>query len=98
MRTSSTMSRQAADTTQRDNQAVAEKVLAIVRTKAYSPVSLDSTFDSLGLDSLAMAEMVFEIEKTFDFRADDGLLDVRDLRQVVEYVVMKIDSTQRRST
>lgn len=66
---------------------VADKVLAIVRSKTRSPVTLDSTFDALGLDSLAMAEMVFELETTFKIRTDDRLLEVRNLRQVVEYVM-----------
>lgn len=64
-----------------------ERVLAIVRTKTTSPVSLDSTFDALGLDSLAMAEVIFEIENALGIRTDDRILDVRTMRQVVELVV-----------
>jgi acyl carrier protein len=66
---------------------VTERLLALVRRKANSEVNLDATFESLGLDSLAMAELVFEIEGEFGIRADEHLLDRRSLQEVVEYIV-----------
>ena len=65
---------------------VAERIVEIVRAKSEQPVTLQSTFDELGIDSLAMAEVIFEIELAFKIRADDHLLDLRNLREVIDYV------------
>ncbi len=65
---------------------VAEKILAIVRPKTSFPVTTENSFDSLGLDSLAMAEVVFEIENAFNIRTDDRILDVRTVGQVITFV------------
>jgi acyl carrier protein len=74
-----------------DADSVAEKIKGIVDKKAYAPVTLDSTFDSLGLDSLAMAEIVFEVESTFNIRTNERILDLQNLREVVDYVVQEIE-------
>lgn len=65
---------------------IEEKVIAIVQKKAPMPVSIDDDLDSVGLDSLAMAELVFEIESSFSIRTDDRLLEMKTLRDVVTYV------------
>lgn len=70
---------------------IAEELLALLRTRSSAPVALDSTFDGLGLDSLAMAEFVFEIEATFGINTDDRLLDVRTVQQVVDYVLHALE-------
>lgn len=74
---------------------IAQKLMAIVRSKTSAPVALDSTFDSLGLDSLAMAELVFEVEAAFQVRSDDRLLDSHTLADVVRYLQSKIEAKQR---
>jgi acyl carrier protein len=84
------MSSNADDAAGWNSDTIAEKVLAIVRAKTPGPVSQESTFDSLGLDSLAMAEVVFEIENTFQIRTDERLLNLRTIREVVDYVADKV--------
>lgn len=74
---------------------ITEQVIAIVRTKTPHPVTADSTLDSVGLDSLAMAEIIFEIEAQFKIRADERLLDLRSFREVIKYVVQ---ATSKRSS
>jgi acyl carrier protein len=69
---------------------ITERVLRIIRTRTPHEVTLDSTFDSVGLDSLAMAEIVFEIEHEFQIRTDDQLLDLQNMRQVVEYIAHRL--------
>jgi acyl carrier protein len=81
--------------TQWNDALVGERVVSIVREKTPHPVSLDSTFESVGLDSLAMAEIVFEIESEFKINADDRLLDLKSLREVSEYILRAL---QRRAT
>ena len=71
---------------------VADKILAIVASKTTGRVTPEATFVSLGLDSLAMAEMVFEIETAFKIRTNDRLLDVRTIGEVIDYVLREIHS------
>jgi acyl carrier protein len=54
----------------------------------------DSSFDSLGLDSLAMAEVIFEIETAFRIQADDRLLDLRSISEVSSFVVQELKKEQ----
>jgi acyl carrier protein len=75
-------------------ESIATKVREIVATKTPALVAAESTFDSLGLDSLAMAEVVFEIESTFRIHADERLLDMRSLGEVVAYVVQELKKEQ----
>lgn len=74
---------------------VADKVLAIVASKTTGRVTPEATFVTLGLDSLAMAEMVFEIETAFKIRTNDRLLDVRTIGEVIDYVVREIEKSKR---
>jgi acyl carrier protein len=40
----------------------------------------------IGIDSVAMAEMTFELEKRFAMKIDDEILDVESVRQLVHYL------------
>lgn len=70
--------------------SVADKVKAILAAKTKSPVLPDSTFDSLGLDSLAMAEVLFDIETTFRIRADERLLDMQSVGEIIAFVTKEV--------
>jgi acyl carrier protein len=71
-------------------ESIANKIREIVATKTPTPVAPESTFDSLGLDSLAMAEVVFEIESAFRIHADERLLDMRSIGEVIAYVAQEV--------
>ena len=75
-------------------EAIADKVRNIVAAKTNCPVVSDSTFDSLGLDSLAMAEVIFEIESAFGIHADERLLDLRSIGDVIAFVVQEVTREQ----
>jgi acyl carrier protein len=75
-------------------ESIAGKVRAIVAAKTVGPVLPDSTFDSLGLDSLAMAEVIFEIETAFRIHADERLLDLRSIAEVSDYVAQQVKKEQ----
>lgn len=48
---------------------IAEKVIAIIAEQAVldpSDVRMDSTLESLGIDSLGLVESIFAIEEAFD--------------------------------
>lgn len=51
------------------SDAIRERVVEIIAEQAVldeSEVRMDATLEELGLDSLAMVEMVFSIEESFD--------------------------------
>lgn len=46
-----------------------EQVIAIIAEQAFvdpSEITMDSTLESLGIDSMGMVESIFAIEETFD--------------------------------
>ena len=75
---------------------VANTVKAIIAEQAMldpSDVELESTLESLGVDSLGLVETVFAIEETFDvqvpFNANDPeskAFDIRSVESIVKAV------------
>ncbi|HEU0221277.1 MAG TPA: phosphopantetheine-binding protein [Paracoccaceae bacterium] len=75
---------------------VTQKIIAIIAEQAVlepEQVSLDSTLEELGIDSLGLVEAVFAIEETFDisipFNANDPTeseFDISNVRSIVEAV------------
>lgn len=47
---------------------------------------------SLGIDSMGMAELTFDLERQFAIRMDDGVLDLETVAELIEYVRARIDS------
>lgn len=72
---------------------VSQKVVEIVAEQAMlepSDVTLDSTLEDLGIDSLGLVESIFAIEETFDisvpFNANDPSesdFDITDVKSIV---------------
>ena len=46
----------------------------------------DAAWDSLGVDSLGMMELLFEIEKTFGIAIPNDQVELRTVGQVVAYI------------
>jgi acyl carrier protein len=40
----------------------------------------------IGVDSVGMAELTLEIEKTFGVRVDDSILDVETVQELADYI------------
>jgi acyl carrier protein len=59
-----------------------EYLTKVVGTKPH----LEDSLAMIGIDSVAMAEMTFELEKRFGIKIDDEILDVESVRQLVEYL------------
>ncbi|WP_022703785.1 acyl carrier protein [Pseudorhodobacter ferrugineus] len=82
--------------------SVEDKVLAILAEQAgldVADVTLDSTLDSLGVDSLGVVEAIFAIEETFDisvpFNANapqEGGFDLTSVGSIAAAVQGLIDS------
>lgn len=73
--------------------SIQDKVIAIIAEQAVlepSDVTLDSTLEDLGIDSLGLVESIFSIEETFDisvpFNANDpteGDFDISTVRAII---------------
>jgi acyl carrier protein len=47
---------------------------------------LDDSLLLIGVDSVGMAELTIEIEKQFNVRVDDSILDVQTVQELADYV------------
>jgi acyl carrier protein len=72
---------------------IKEKVIAIIAEQAVlepSDVTMDSTLESLGIDSLGLVESIFAIEEEFDisipFNANDPTESDFDISSVAAIV------------
>jgi acyl carrier protein len=59
----------------------------------FRPQGTDSLM-LIGVDSVAMAELTFELEKRFSIRIDDDILDVDTVNELVSYVVHRQEAKQ----
>lgn len=68
--------------------SLVERIAAEVGLDSTAPIQLDSVITELGIDSLAMAQIVLELEAALGVTIpDDALLDVvtvEDLVRIVE--------------
>jgi len=77
-------------------ESVSEKVIAIFAEQAVlepSDVSLGSTLEDLGIDSLGLVESIFAIEEAFDIQVpfnanepDAGDFDISSVASIVREV------------
>jgi acyl carrier protein len=70
------------ETIEETQAQVMEYLTKVVGTKPH----LEDSLAMIGIDSVAMAEMTFELEKRFGIKIDDEILDVESVRQLVEYL------------
>ncbi len=77
---------------------VADKVISIIAsTKRIPPeqVTIDSSFEQLGIDSLDGVEIVCEIEETFNITIPDAAVHkMRSVREVVENLEALLDGKE----
>jgi acyl carrier protein len=70
--------------------SVEAKVCEIIAQQKRIPaekVSVDSSFEELGLDSLDAVNILFELEGAFDIEiSDDKAREIKNVRQMVEGV------------
>ena len=70
--------------------SVASKVLEIIAKQKRIPadqVTIDSTFQELGLDSLDAVNILFELEGEFNISiSDDQARQIKNVRQMVDGV------------
>ena len=66
---------------------ITEQVKAIVGVRP----GLSDSLALIGIDSVGMAELTFEIEKKFNIQVDDDVLEVDTVGELVAYVRSKTD-------
>jgi len=62
-----------------------ENVLDLVSRKVGRQVDPDDSFVALQLDSLAMAELAYEVEQLLGVKADSGVLDCDTVGEFIDY-------------
>jgi acyl carrier protein len=81
---------------------VAEKVLSVIATSKRIPrerVSLDSTLEDLGLDSLDQLNLLFALESDFNISIpDEQAKSIRTVRQMVDGVKRLVAGASGQST
>ena len=75
---------------------VADRVIGVfAKFKKVDPseITIDTTFDELGLDSLDGLNLIFELEEEFDINVpDDQVQNMKGVRQAVEGVEMLLEA------
>lgn len=50
-------------------------------------ITLDTTWDEMGIDSVELVEFVFEVESKFGLEvSDDAFEEIKTLKDVVDYI------------
>lgn len=80
-------------------ETVAERVIRVFAEFKKVPtdeITMDTTFEELGFDSLDGLNLVFELEEEFDLTVpDDKVADMKGVRQAVEGIEMLLEAKAR---
>ena len=72
-----------------------EEIVQVLSKELGRGVRAADSLDSLGIDSLRMAQLATELESRFDFLADEELLDVESVKELAEYVQSRSSASRR---
>lgn len=79
-----------------DEKSVSERVIRVFADFKKVPpeeITMDTTFEELGFDSLDGLNLVFELEEEFDLMIpDDKVQDMKGVRQAVEGIEMLLEA------
>lgn len=62
------------------------EIVQTLRRELGRDVNSTDSLGSLGIDSLRMAQLATELERRFEFRVDEELLDIDTVEELAEYV------------
>ena len=81
------------------DKTVAERVIRVFADFKKVPpeeVTMDTTFDELGFDSLDGLNLVFELEEEFDLTIpDDRVAEMKGVRQAVEGIEALLNAKEK---
>ncbi len=78
------------NSTQLANLEVAEsKIIEYLKKIVGGNPKPEDSLAMIGVDSVAMAELTFELEKQFSIQIDDDILDVDTIRELTKYVLSR---------
>ncbi len=81
------------------DKSVAERVIRVFADFKKVPaeeITMDTTFDELGFDSLDGLNLVFELEEEFDMTIpDDRVADMKGVRQAVEGIEALLEAKEK---
>jgi acyl carrier protein len=66
--------------------ALEQSLLEQIGDKFGGQPQLSDSLMLLGVDSVGMAELTFQIEKDFGIRVDDDVLDVETIADLADYI------------
>lgn len=70
-----------------DEQATRTQIIEYLKKVCGSAPNGSDSLAMIGIDSVAMAELTFELEKKFAIKIDDDILDVDTVDELVQYVM-----------
>lgn len=77
---------------------LSQKVIAVMAATQHMPVekiTIDSSFQELGIDSLDGINILFALESEFDINIpDDSAKEIRTVRQMVDGVRQLVEAKQ----
>jgi acyl carrier protein len=63
------------------------KIIAVTKEMSESELSIDSTFEELGFDSVDGVNIAFALEDEFDIEIpDDAVREIRGVRQIADSI------------
>jgi acyl carrier protein len=78
------------------NQSIQDRVLKVIATSKRIPldsVQPDSSFESLGIDSLDRLNLLFDLESEFDIEInDEEAKQVQNIREMIEGVTKLVEA------
>lgn len=79
-------------------KALETEIVRILSEELGRGVRITDSLDSLGVDSLRVAELATALERRFAFRVDEELLDVETVQGLAEYVRARSEESTFRRT
>ena len=70
--------------------AVEQKILELLQKNLGVVPKLSDELSLLGVDSVGMAELTFDLEKQFRIHVDDAVLDIITVADLVGYVRSRV--------
>ncbi|RMF41519.1 MAG: acyl carrier protein [Planctomycetota bacterium] len=71
---------------------LADRILGMLEAKFGQRPTLEDPLAFIGVDSITMAELTVELEKAFDIKVDDDVVQLETVGELVAYVRDRTDN------